>query len=103
MPLLSHIQLPHLGSVTDQPKQVLPLTRRRVIQQPKPEGHLSGDVTLLCSAPGSAPGRTRTCDLEIRRLLLYPAELRGRGIGIMVQEKPRYTTGVVRDPDPHCG
>ena len=24
-----------------------------------------------------APGRTRTCDLEIRRLLLYPAELRG--------------------------
>ena len=27
----------------------------------------------------SAPGRTRTCDLEIRRLLLYPAELRGPG------------------------
>lgn len=27
--------------------------------------------------PGGAPGRTRTCDLEIRRLLLYPAELRG--------------------------
>ncbi len=26
-----------------------------------------------------APGRTRTCDLEIRRLLLYPAELRGPG------------------------
>lgn len=25
---------------------------------------------------GCAPGRTRTCDLEIRRLLLYPAELR---------------------------
>lgn len=23
-----------------------------------------------------APGRIRTCDLEIRRLLLYPAELR---------------------------
>ena len=29
----------------------------------------------------SAPGRTRTCDLEIRRLLLYPAELQGRGVG----------------------
>ena len=28
---------------------------------------------------GCAPGRTRTCDLEIRRLLLYPAELRGPG------------------------
>ena len=26
---------------------------------------------------GGALGRTRTCDLEIRRLLLYPAELRG--------------------------
>src|SRR5699024_3719467 len=25
-----------------------------------------------------APGRTRTCDLEIRRLLLCPAELRGQ-------------------------
>ena len=31
-----------------------------------------------------APGRIRTCDLEIRRLLLYPAELRGRGMGIAV-------------------
>ena len=29
----------------------------------------------------SAPGRIRTCDPEIRSLLLYPAELRGRGIG----------------------
>ena len=26
-----------------------------------------------------APGRIRTCDLEIRRLLLYPAELQGLG------------------------
>ncbi|VXC20186.1 conserved hypothetical protein [Aeromicrobium sp. 9AM] len=26
-----------------------------------------------------APGRIRTCDLEIRRLLLYPAELRALG------------------------
>ena len=26
----------------------------------------------------STPGRTRTCDLEIRNLLLYPTELRGR-------------------------
>src|SRR5699024_4416724 len=28
-----------------------------------------------------APGRTRTCDLEIRRLLLCPAELRGQDHG----------------------
>ena len=26
-----------------------------------------------------APGRIRTCDLKIRSLLLYPAELRARG------------------------
>ena len=32
------------------------------------------------------PGRIRTCDLEIRRLLLYPAELRGRGIGSPARE-----------------
>jgi hypothetical protein len=25
-----------------------------------------------------APGKTRTCDLELRSLLLYPAELRGQ-------------------------
>ncbi len=30
-----------------------------------------------CDQGFCAPGRTRTCDLEIRRLLLYPAELRG--------------------------
>lgn len=28
---------------------------------------------------GGAPGRNRTCDLELRRLLLYPTELRARG------------------------
>jgi NAD-dependent dihydropyrimidine dehydrogenase PreA subunit len=31
-----------------------------------------------------APDRIRTCDPRIRRPLLYPAELRGRGIGITV-------------------
>ena len=38
-------------------------------------------VTLYApmGATASAPGRTRTCDLEIRRLLLYPAELQGPG------------------------
>ena len=30
----------------------------------------------------SAPGRTRTCDLEIRRLLLYPPELRARALSL---------------------
>ena len=36
--------------------------------------HRSGHAADQLSC---APGRTRTCDLEIRRLLLYPAELRG--------------------------
>src|SRR5581483_9737046 len=30
------------------------------------------------SVRGSTPGRTRTCDRQFRKLLLYPAELRGR-------------------------
>ena len=37
--------------------------------------------------PWSAPGRTRTCDLEIRRLLLYPSELRAR-------RAPAYLSGL---------
>src|SRR5262245_14489106 len=28
---------------------------------------------------GGVPGRIRTCDPQLRRLMLYPAELRGRG------------------------
>lgn len=36
-------------------------------------------LTARGISAGGAPGRTRTCDLEIRRLLLYPAELRGPG------------------------
>src|SRR5665811_2583591 len=39
---------------------------------PTLEGGCNQPAGILC-----APGRTRTCDLEIRRLLLYPAELRG--------------------------
>ena len=32
--------------------------------------HLKGET-------GDAPGRTRTCDIRLRRPTLYPAELRG--------------------------
>ena len=47
-----------------------------------------------------APGRTRTCDLEIRRLLLYPSELRGHvpaagtGNARIVGEHTAYRCGV---------
>ncbi len=37
-------------------------------------------AAIEATHPASAPGRSRTCDLEIRRLLLYPAELQGPGI-----------------------
>ena len=49
-----------------------------------------------------APGRTRTCDLEIRRLLLYPSELRGHvpaagaGNARIVGEHTAYRCGVSR-------
>ena len=37
----------------------------------------ASSVYVQVKALRGAPGRTRTADLEIRRLLLYPAELRG--------------------------
>jgi hypothetical protein len=47
---------------------------RTVNHQPKPKCHpLRGAIQHIC-----APGRTRTCDRQIRSLLLYPAELRAR-------------------------
>src|SRR3954451_8520511 len=45
-----------------------------------------------------APGRTRTCDLEIRRLLLYPAELRRRGGPAGPSERERSGRGGSRGP-----
>ena len=36
----------------------------------------------------SAPGRTRTCDHRIRSPTLYPAELRGRGVGTYIGMTP---------------
>lgn len=66
-------------------------------------------VAETISAVG-APGRTRTCDLEIRRLLLYPAELRGHvpaagaGNARIVGEHPAYRCGVNRvGPIQHVG
>jgi hypothetical protein len=40
-------------------------------------GACRGHVQGITAGHRGAPGRIRTCDLEIRRLLLYPAELRG--------------------------
>lgn len=34
-----------------------------------------------CKALANVPGRIRTCDPQLRRLLLYPAELLGHGAG----------------------
>lgn len=46
--------------------------------------HVGGDKALfndaLCPTDGEngVPGRSRTCDPQFRKLVLYPAELRGR-------------------------
>ena len=50
---------------------------------------------LVGHESGSDPGRIRTCDLQIRNLSLYPAELRGRvrpvirGFGADLQHRVR--------------
>src|SRR5687768_8802487 len=44
-----------------------------------PEEGLANQRCRPCRpGPGGVPGRARTCDPQLRRLLLYPAELRGR-------------------------
>ena len=43
--------------------------------------YVSGLDSLVCGVPG----RIRTCDLQLRRLSLYPAELRGH-----IKSEPRY-------------
>ena len=74
-----------------------PTTRRRGAQGASDEGRIcASHLQTLCKQTGhyegvsggtrnaadagkcGAPGRIRTCDLKIRSLLLYPAELRAR-------------------------
>ena len=57
IPLLSHAQLPHSGSVKDQPKQLSRISRNTVIHQPKAKSHTSPDVIQPVSGAGGA--RTR--------------------------------------------
>ena len=70
--LLSHAQLPHLGSVKNQPKQLSSISRNTVRHHPNTKRQASAEVIHS----DGAPGRNRTCDLGIRRPLLYPTELR---------------------------
>ena len=44
---------------------------------------------LRNSSGFGAPGRIRTCDLKIRSLLLYPAELRAPGCAWRASRGPR--------------
>ncbi len=39
---------------------------------------------------GNAPGRARTCGLQLRRLPLYPAELRARILKIKSHNRTQY-------------
>src|SRR5690606_34455395 len=50
------------------------LTRRPLQTEPPPETNFQWGLH-------GAPGRIRTCDLQIRSLLLYPAELRALAWG----------------------
>ncbi len=78
---------PHSGSVTDQPKQLSRISRN----------------TVTVSA--SAPGTTRTCDLGIRRPLLYPPELRRQCAGQSIErDTPKDSRNATRPkslPPPH--
>ena len=62
-------------------------------------GVTSGTRPVLVSG-GGAPGRTRTCDLEIRRLLLYPLSYGGMsptvgaGDARSVEEQAAYRVAV---------
>ncbi len=47
----------------------------------------------LSGGPTSAPGRIRTSDQQLRRLLLYPPELRARSDRRQHNTPPDYTTG----------
>ena len=40
---------------------------------------------LLATQADGAPCTTRTCDLLVRSQTLYPAELRARGVGLVVR------------------
>ncbi len=47
---------------------------------PLEEMALDGSGREMAEVDGSTPGRTRTCNPQFRRLMLYPIELRVRGI-----------------------
>ncbi len=72
-----------------------------VVPRPGRTAAIRLPVVAAKSAVG-APGRIRTCDLEIRRLLLYPSELRGHvpaagtGNARIVGEHAAYRCGVSR-------
>src|SRR5213593_2067005 len=40
-----------------------------------------------------APGRDRTCDNQLRRLVLYPTELRARADSKTITDQPDYPAG----------
>ena len=73
-----------------------------VVPRPGRTAAMGLSVVAETNSAMGAPGRTRTCDLEIRRLLLYPSELRGHvaasgtGNARIVGEHTAYRCGVSR-------
>ena len=52
-----------------------------------------GNLELLPERRAGVPDRIRTCGPQIRNLVLYPSELRGRsGLGVSLSSYPKMTT-----------
>ena len=50
-------------------------------------GHEDTGPYLKCGDDNGAPGTTRTCDPQLRKLMLYPTELRARGVVFLENKK----------------
>ena len=81
-----------MGRCRSHARPARPPLHRHQRRCPVADRHRRSPQLLTTLPPTSgAPGRTRTCDLEIRRLLLYPAELRGR---VRLSEPPAPSVAV---------
>src|ERR1700680_3098345 len=60
---------------------------------------VSAAESRTCGLLGGAPSRIRTSDLQLRRLSLYPAELRALG-GVWRFQRGVGLPGGIRTPDP---
>ena len=74
------------GSADAVQREALLLTHNPHEERPRIEASIRGRLFARADFAGSerngAPGTIRTCDLQLRRLTLYPAELRARTLSV---------------------